>query len=76
MNRTSVCHSLLERTILELRSDADTFVCEAEKKSALTDIITMISKSNALKRAANEKQEELYNIVAKKKMLMQKKSDL
>ena len=49
---------LLENTITEMMKDSDRLAFEAEKKTKFE----LLSKSNALKRAANEKQVELINV--------------
>ena len=50
--------TLLENTIAEMLKDRDRLAFEAEKKTKFE----LLSKSNALKRAANEKQVELINV--------------
>ena len=68
--------SLLESTILKLKQDADTFGYEAEKKHSLSEMKSVLAKSNALKRAADEKQEELIEVNKRKKFLLEKKEAL
>ena len=67
---------LLESTIVQLNADADQFALEAEKRVSLKDIKSTITKSNALKRAATEKQEALDQIAAKRKVLVERKLDI
>ena len=67
---------LLESTIVQLNADADQFALGAEKKVSLKDIKSTITKSNALKRAATEKQEALDQIAAKRKVLVERKLDI
>ena len=66
----------LESTIVQLNADADQFALEAEKKVSLKDIKSTITKYNALKRAATEKQEALDQIAAKRKVLVERKLDI
>ena len=50
---------LLESTVEQLKADADKFFFPAEKKTPLVNIKATISKANAMKRVASEKQEML-----------------
>ena len=50
---------LLETTIKDLCEGSDRLGYEAEKLSKLESMKLMVTKSNALKRAANDKQAEL-----------------
>ena len=63
---------LLENTIEELNKDSVEMAFEAEKQSKFE----LLSKSNALKRAATEKQTELETCLKEKKRLMEKKKRL
>ena len=64
--------TLLENTIVEPNKDSDEMAFEAEKQSKLE----LLSKSNALKRAAIEKQSELDACLKEKKRLIEKKKRL
>ena len=64
--------TLLENTIIELKKDSDMFAFEAEKQSKLE----LLSKSNTLKRAANDKQTELDECLKAKKQLLERKKQL
>ena len=66
---------VLESTIVQLKADADKFSFQAEQQTSLEQIKSTITKSNALKRVAAEKQEKLNEIAVKKKKLMEKKSE-
>ena len=55
----------IENSVEELKKDADKFAFEAEKKLDLG----ILSKSNALKRAANEKEAELSDLKSKMKLV-------
>ena len=67
---------LLKNTITQLKQDADKYSFEAEQISKLEDVKFVLSKSNALKRAAIEKQENLDQMLAKKKILLRKKDEI
>ena len=67
---------VLESTITQLKADADKLAFEAQKKAAFLEVKATLSKLNALKRAASEKQDSLNDFVAKKKVLLEKKSAL
>ena len=56
--------TLLEDTITEMMKDSDWLAFEAEKKTKFA----LLSKSNALKRAAHEKQAELNQCLKEKKI--------
>ena len=62
----------IENSVDELKKDADKFAFEAEKKLDLG----ILSKSNALKRAANEKEAELSELKSKKMKLVSIKDKL
>ena len=62
---------LLENTIAELKKDSDEMAFEAEKQSKLE----FLSKSNALKRAATEKQVELDACLKEWERLLKEKSN-
>ena len=66
--------SVLKSTIIEFRADAYKPVLSAEKKkrTTLQDVKSAVTKFNALKRAADEKQEQLYNALARKKLFLRK----
>ena len=68
--------SLLEKTVISLKTQADQFSFQAEETNCLETMKATISKSNALKRAATEKQEKLEELVTKKKKLVEKKTAL
>ena len=55
--------TLLENTTTEMMKDSDLLAFKAEKKSKFE----LLSKSNALKGAANEKQAELDQCLKEKK---------
>ena len=59
-----------------LNISADEYACEAEEKSTTAEIEDLISKSNAPKRAATEKQNLLDTFVKKKHLLIEKKDEL
>ena len=67
---------LLESTITDLKKDSDEYAFKAEKETKLTLVKNLISKSNALKRAASEKQEELDECLKKKKQLIEMKKEI
>ena len=67
---------LLESTVEQLKADADKFSFKTEKKTSLADIKATISKANAMKRAASEKQEMLDKLCVKKKHMIERKSEL
>ena len=46
----------LQETISLLRTSADEFAIQSEEKTNIVEVKSLISKSNALKRAAAEKQ--------------------
>ena len=73
MNRNTI---QLQKNINSLIADADIYTFDAEKKSKLEDVKHLLSRSNALKRAANEKEDLLESIVTKKRLLLQKKEGL
>ena len=62
--------TLLENTITEMMKDSDRLAFEAEKKTKFE----LLSKSNALKRAANEKQAELDQCLKEKNKLLEMKT--
>ena len=55
---------------------ADEYAFEAEEKSTIAEIKDLISKSNALKRAASEKQNLLDSFVKKRRLLIEKNDGL
>ena len=66
----------LQDTINSLKTSAGEYAFEAEEKSTIAEINELISKSNALKRAATEKQSLLDSFVKKKYLLIEKKDEL
>ena len=65
---------LLETTIKDLREESDSLGYEAEKVSKLESVKLMLTKSNALKRPANDNQAELNASVERKRLLLEQKS--
>ena len=69
---------MLKSTIIEFRADAYKPVLSAEKKkkkkkrTTLQDVKSAVTKANALKRAADERQEQLDNALARKKLFLRK----
>ena len=59
--------------INSLKTSADEYAFE-EEKSAIVEIKNLISKSNALKRGATEKQNLLDSFVKKRRLLIEKKT--
>ena len=68
--------SQLQKTITSLKAAADQYALDAEKRSKLDDIKNLFPKSNALKRAANEKETIIKGFQQKKRILLQKKEEL
>ena len=70
--------NLLESTIEDLKKASDEYACKAEDGTMLTSVKQLITKSNALKRAAPEKQVELEldQCLKETKELMDKKKDV
>ena len=66
----------LQDTKNSLKTSAYEYTFEAEKKSTITEIKTVISKSNARKRAATEKQNLLDTSVKKRCLFIEKKDKL
>ena len=64
--------SSLRKAIKELQNDADKFAFEAEKKKNLNSL----SKANAFKRAAIDKEGNLSELKLKKAKLMELKERL
>ena len=54
----------------------DEYAFEAKEKSTIAEIKDLISKSNALKRAASEKQNLLDSFVKKRRLLIEKNDEL
>ena len=54
----------------------DEYAFEAEEKSTIAERKDLISKSNALKRAASEKQNLLDSFVKKRRLLIEKNDGL
>ena len=65
--------SLLETTIDYTRKNADTLTEKALMRTKFAEMKSSLSQSNVLKRAANEKQEELDKQLEKMKVLPEKK---
>ena len=67
---------LLESTVEQLKADTDKFSFAAEKKTYSVDIKATISKADATKRAASEKQEMLEKLQNKKERILEMKLKL
>ena len=63
---------LFQSTMKDLRAEADKAMIVAEKQTSLAEIKSIISKCNALKRAADEKALELDKAIAKKESVFRK----
>ena len=57
---------LLRLTISDLQKSSDKALLDAQKKQTYAEMKNEITKANALRRAATEKQEELDKTLAKK----------
>ena len=68
--------NLLESTIEDLEKASDEYAFKAEDGIKLTSVKQLITKSNALKRAASEKHVELDQCLKETKKLMDKKKDV
>ena len=68
--------SLLKTTIDETRKNADILAEKALMRTTFAEMKSSLSQSNVLKRAANEKQEELDKQLEKKKVLLKKSKAL
>ena len=68
--------SLLKTTIDETRKNADILAEKALTRTTFAEMKSSLSQSNVLKRAANEKQEELDKQLEKKKVLLKKSKAL
>ena len=66
----------LQDTINSLKTSADEYAFETEEKSTVAEIKYLISKLNALKRAATEKQNLLDSFVKERCLLMEEKDKL
>ena len=66
----------LQDTINFLKTSVDEYVFEAEEKSTILEIKRLISKSNALKCAAIEKQHLLDSCIKQRHLLPEKKDEL
>ena len=64
---------LLRLTISDLQKSSDKALLDAQKKQTHAEMKNEITKANALRRAATEKQEELDKTLTKKKLLLRKK---
>ena len=58
------------------KTSSDEYALETERKSTIAEIKNLISKTNALKRTATEKQNLLDSFVKKKRLLIEKKDQL
>ena len=65
-----------EASIKAMKQSADEYLFEAENKENVTELKNLISKSTALKRAAEEKESKLTELITKKRKLMDMKKDL
>ena len=66
----------LQDMINSLKTSADEYAFETEEKSTVAEIKDLISKLNALKRAATEKQNLLDSFVKKRCLLIEEKDEL
>ena len=66
----------LQDTINSLKTSADEYAFETEEKSTVAEIKDLISKLNALKCAATEKQNLLDSFVKKRCLLIEEKDEL
>ena len=66
----------LQDTINSHKIFADEYAFEAEEKSTIAEIKDLISKSNALKRAATEKNNLRDSFVKKMRLLIETKDEL
>ena len=62
--------------INSLKTSTDEYAFEAKEKLTIADIKDLISKSNALTRAATKKQNFLDSFVKKRRLLIKKKDKL
>ena len=67
---------LLEASINDLQKESDKLGFEAEKASKLDLLKFLVTKSNALKHAANDKQLELEECIEKKRQLLEAKEKI
>ena len=67
---------LFKSTISDLLKSSDKALLDAEKKETLAEMRNEVTKTNALKRAATKKQEELDKTLAKKKVFIEEKDSL
>ena len=65
---------LLESTISQLNKGANLVAFESEKKKTYSEMKYVLAKSNSLKRAATEKQQEMETSMKEKKELIEKKN--
>ena len=68
--------TLLKSPILDIQNSSDKALLDAQKKQTLTEMRNEVTKANALKKAATNKQEELDKTLAKKKVFIDKKDSL
>ena len=59
----------LQDTMTSLKKTADEYSFEAEEKTKIKDVKSLILKSNALKRAVKEKEDKLESLIENKKRL-------
>ena len=68
--------TLLKSPISDIEKSSDKALLDAQKKKTLTEMRNEVTKANALKKAATNKQEELDKTLAKKKVFIDKKDSL
>ena len=66
----------LQDTMTSLKKTADQYSFEAEEKTNIEDVKSLISKSNALKHSVKAKEDKLESLIENKKGLIQKKEAL
>ena len=66
----------LQDMINSCKTSTEEYAFEAEEKSTIAEVKDLISKSNALKRVATEKQNLLDSFVKKKGLLIENKDEL
>ena len=66
----------LQDMINSRKTSTEEYAFEAEEKSTIAEVKDLISKSNALKRVATEKQNLLDSFVKKKGLLIENKDEL
>ena len=73
ISKLNIEATLAKSTISHLQKSSDKALLDAQKKQTFAEMRNEITKANALKRAATEKQDELEKTFAKKKFLLRKK---